>query len=291
MIGLKSIIDLLTTWAQDVQSQVSLPEWWPGSTTLAVGTIVVGLVMALWGSRLLRLFYVLAFIAVGAVAGVTIARSTRVDPLIGLVLGAGVAGLVGHLLFRWWVGVTAACCAALLVLTVAAVRNLPDVEASVKEFHEQRGQAIASSLPAEAVTGLAGDAESRSTVRALVAAARSYVSEAVSYFLEKRSDVVYRVAVVAVLAWFTGLGMGLTLPRFTTIVGTSCIGVLLISAGLLGLAGKHAPAALEAAETHERGFLISFGVVLLISLLVQARHRRPVPAAAPAAPAPPHKAG
>jgi len=291
MIGLKPLIDLLTAWAADVQSQVSLPEWWPGPVVPAIGALVLGLVLALWGSRLLRLICVLVFIAVGAAAGVAVARSTGVDPLIGLVLGAGVAGLVGHLLYRWWVGVTAACCAALLVLAVAAVRNLPDVQASMKEFHEQRGRAITSSLPAEAAAVSAEGGDPRSTVRVLVAAARSYVSEAFSYFRQKRADVVYRVAVVAALAWFTGLGMGLTLPRFTTIVGTSLAGVLLMAAGLLVLAGKHAPAALEAAESHENWFLSVCGVILFVSLIVQARHRRPAPAAAPVAPAPPQKAG
>lgn len=283
MMGFKSTIDLLAEWAQYVQLHVAQAGWWPGTTTLAVGAVAAGVVLALWGNRLLRLIYVLTFIAAGGWLGVRVTRAANVDPLIGLVLGAGVAGLVGHLLYRCWVGVTAACCGALLVVVVAAIRNGSDVQVSISEFHEQRGKAIVSSMPAEAADASTGQGACSAALGQVASVARTYVGEAFAYLRRQRPDLVYRVAVVAVLAWFTGLGMGLTLPRFTAIVGTSLCGVLLMATGLGMLAYRHAPAVLETVDGHQRLFLACLGVVLLSSLFMQARRRQtPAPPAKPA---------
>jgi hypothetical protein len=286
MIGLKAIVDFLVGWTANVKLQVTLPSWWPSAVTLAIGAILIGVILALWGGRLLRLVYVLGFIVLGGAVGVHVARAAGIDLLIGLVLGAGIAGLAGHLLYRWWVGMSVACCAALLVMGVAAVRNLPDVQASFQQFQEQRGTAASSPRPLEAATASGKPADSSEVLSQAALVLRAYVTEASQYFWQAHRDVVYRVGVVVGLAWITGLGMGLTLPRFTTILGTSCIGLIMILVGSGVLAAQYWPAALEAAESRDQWVLVGAGVLLLISLVMQARHRRPLlPPPAPPAPA------
>jgi hypothetical protein len=273
MTGVKETIDLLVGGAAFVKSHVTLPDWWPSTVALAIGAVVVGVLLALWGSRLLRLLYVLVFLAAGGAVGKRVAESAGVDILIGLVLGAGLAGLAGYLLFRWWVGVTAACCAAMLIVSVALVRNEADVQAAMKEYQQSAG--VASPLTRPSESRQAGEA---ATV------ARSYVTGALNYFWKNHRDVFYRVALVVGLAWLTGLGMGLTLPRFTTILGTSCIGVLLIMVGAGVLSSVYWSSAWETIEGQDKWLLIGAGVLLLFSLIWQSRHRRPVATAPPPAP-------
>ncbi len=288
MTGLKDIMDLLAGWAAEVGVDVSPPSWWPSTPTLVAILLILGIVLALWGSRLLRLIYVLTFIVVGGALGVAVAKTVEnVDLLIGLVIGAGLAGLAGHLLFRWWVGMTAACCAALLVLAVAGARNSQDLIAALKEYYQQQQVIVDPPQQVEAPSASEDSSSQTLVVGQAAWALKAYVADAFSYFWQTRRDVVTKVVIVAVLAWITGLGMGLALPRFTTILGTACIGVAMISLGLGMLLATYSPATLDSAAGKERYVAIGLGVLLLISLIVQARHRRLAlqPSASPA-PAP-----
>lgn len=286
MTGLKDIMDLLAGWAAQSGVNLSLPNWWPSPPTLIAILLVLGVILALWGSRLLRLFYVLTFIVVGGALGVKVARMANVDPLIGLVIGAGIIGLIGHLLYRWWVGMTAACCAALLLLTWAASRNSEALIAALQEYHEQQQVIVAAPPPAQPPGNPDSPAGPTSVVTQATWALRTYVLDAFSYFRQTRHNAVTKVVIVAVLAWFTGLGMGLALPRFTTILGTACVGVALIGLGLGVLLTTYSPATLDSMAGREKYVAVGSGVLILISLLVQARHRRPAPqATAPPVPA------
>ncbi len=289
MIGLRDIVDLLAMCAEYIRARVPPPEWWPSALTLAVILMVAGFVLAFWGNRLLRLVYVLTFIALGGAVGVSIARAAGVDLLIGLVLGAGIAGLAGHLLFRWWVGMTSGCCAALFVLAFAAGRNSADLQTALSEYAQNHPIAIPLSQPAEAPAAPDGSSPTMAAARQAGSALKDYAVGAFRYFSENHQGVVARVVVVTALAWITGLGMGLCLPRFTTILGTSYIGVTLVGLGFGVLLSGYSPTALETVENNDKWLFGVLGVLLLTSLIVQARQRRTT-AQPPAAPAPAPKA-
>jgi hypothetical protein len=289
MIGLRNIVDLLARCAEYVRAHVPPPEWWPSALTLAVILMAAGFVLAFWGNRLLRLVYVLTFIALGGAVGVSIARAAGVDLLIGLVLGAGIAGLAGHLLFRWWVGMTSGICAAVFVLAFAAGRNSADLQTALSEYARNHPVAIPLSQPAEAPAASDGSSPTTAAARQIGLALKDSALGAFRYFSENHQGVVARVVVVTALAWITGLGMGLCLPRFTTILGTSCLGVALLALGLGMLLFRYSPAALEAFENNDKWVFGVLGVLLLMSLIMQARQRRTT-AQPPAAPVPVPKA-
>lgn len=289
MTGLREIFNLLADWAAQGGVEMSRPGWWPNPPTLIAALLVLGVILAFWGSRLLRLIYVLAFIVLGGILGVMVARKTNTDLLIGLVIGAGLIGLIGHLLFRWWVGVTAACCAALLVLTVAANQNAENLISALMEYHQQQKVLVVPPPP----PGTSAGPESRPSPALMMGQVmwtlKAYLLDAFSYFRQTRQNVVAKVVIVAILAWITGLGMGLALPRFTTILGTACIGVAMISLGLGMLLATYAPETLNSVMSKDKYVAAGLGIVLLVSMIVQARHRRS--AAQPSAcPVPPPKA-
>ena len=92
-----------------------------------------------------------------------------------------------------------------------------------------------------------------------------------------------RIGLILGLAWLTGLGLGLILPRFTTIVGTSLLGVLGVAIGVVLLVPPYGSGFWPTVENHAPWFLCSLGVVLLASLVYQFRQGRP--ASAPPVPA------
>src|SRR5690349_339609 len=102
MEHIQAAIDLWSRTVELLRNHVP-PERWPNATLWSALALPIGLIMAFWGARILRTLYVLGFMAVGAYYGMKVAQSEqiKVDALVGLILGAGLAGLIGHLLFRW----------------------------------------------------------------------------------------------------------------------------------------------------------------------------------------------
>lgn len=274
MLGINQLVDRLTGGAGLIRevTRHHLPaDFWPDPDRAAIVAILAGLGLALWGARSLRAVYVLAFMGVGAAIGIKIARVMEVDILPGLVVGAGLAALVGYLLYHWWVGVTAGIGAMLLVALLAGAKYMPEIRAEVDDgrqaFDDHRlgvgSDDYASALPVD--DQAAGD----------------YFKRLASHYWNNHSDQVYRVGFVLALTWMVGLGMGLTLPRFTTVVGTSVIGVSALALGLGLVISTHWPSLWANLVGHAAWSLAGLGVLLVVSLSYQLRGRRPITVAPP----------
>lgn len=245
---------------------------WPDPRWMAGGAAVIGFVLAFWGGRVLRAFYVLAFMAVGAAVGKRVADTLQVDLLIGLVLGAGFVGLIGYLFYRWWVGLTMGLMGALLVLGLFAS---PQIEPVIRTFNDARTGAGTGSYDT-----VLSQPERQENVQ-------TYLRELWAYCWGEQRAVVYRTLGPAALAGLLGLAVGVILPRLATILATSVLGVAALVGGggyLLWLKWPNLWGRVEASPTWSIGLLVG---LLVVSLLYQASHsgRRPVPAAA-AAPVP-----
>ncbi len=270
MVDIQGVSDLLGSGFAILRNHLPpdrLPEN-PGGWAALL--IPLGVVLALWGARLLKTAYVLGFMAAGAAVGLNLARANSIDQLIGLFLGAGLAGLVGHFLFRWWVGATAAICAVLLVTFLSASKPVQ----MLKEYEEHR---LGMSSGTYALPAAPADSEV-SLVR--------YLEDFRTFLLQNKQDFVYKSAFVLGLAGLLGLGIGILLPRLTMIVGTSCVGVITASTGLGGVLSSKWPDAWGWAAANAGWCLGAAGVLLVASMLFQARKRRtalPVPAPLPAA--------
>jgi len=108
MMNIDEVVDRVSIGAEVARQHVP-PEWCPDPGITAVASLLAGLALVLWGGRLLRGLYVLAFMGIGAAIGIKIARIAEVDDLIGLVLGAGLAGVAGHVLYHCGWGSRRAC--------------------------------------------------------------------------------------------------------------------------------------------------------------------------------------
>ncbi len=271
MLDFQAVRDLWAAVQGVVHHHVDWTSW-PQPMWLAGGAAVIGLILAFWGSRVLRTLFVLAFMAAGAAAGKRAADAMQVDLLIGLVLGAGFAGLIGYLFYRWWVGLTMGVVAALLVLVLFGSSQLEPVIQSFQDARTGAGTgrydtSLLESPPEESLPG--------------------YLRDLWTYCWTQQRGVVYRTVGPAALAGLLGLAVGVILPRLATILATSVLGVTAAAAGGGYLAWLRWPnlwGRVEARPTWSLGLLAGF---LLLALLYQASHsgRRSAPAA-PVAPAP-----
>lgn len=283
MVDLQAMIDQTSSWVEFGRQYWSL-DWSLNPTWTAGIAVLAGLILALWGARLLRTVYVLALMAAGAAIGVYFARRLEVDFLLGLVLGAGLLGLIGHLLYRWLVGLTAGVCAALVVAAVGAPWLVDRAEAFADDLLAgATGQRIfadeippTDSPPADIPEG----------DMAPVVGPQTFVKALASSLWKENRQELTTLGVLIAAAIVLGLGLGVVLPRFTTIVGTSSVGVLALTTGLAMLASRHLPSLWGSILANTAWFLGGAGLLLVVSLAFQARHghlREVVSAPAPAA--------
>jgi hypothetical protein len=247
------------------------PERWPNTTLWSALALPIGLIMAFWGARLLRTLYVLGFMAAGAYVGMRVAQAeqVKVDVLLGLVLGAGLAGLIGHLLFRWWLGLTAGTLATVLVLVACA----PRVTAELQAFNDyQSGLSTGQYNLAQPKTGMTPEQ-----------LAQEYLSELKTYLWKQKPELVTRFGVLLALAALLATAMGFLMPRFTMILATSVVGVLMFAGSTGFFLSTWWQAAWAAMIVHTGWSLAACGILLLVAISYQARGPRAVAAATPKA--------
>lgn len=270
MISLEAIADLFSKGRDLVQFVPEEQRFDP--TLAAIVAVPVGLMLACWGARLLRVVFVLAFMAAGAGVGVRFAAQVPIDALFGLVVGGGIAGLVGHLFYRWWVGVTTGFLAVLLVAILGGQQLADQCQAfqdqrlgvATDEYRLPPATTMATTIPESWWAGL---------------------SEVVTQFWNDRQEFAIRSVAVSGLAWFFGLIFGLVFPRFTTVLMTSLVGVLVAAVGVGLLLSLHVPSLWQHIVSHSQWALAAVGLGLMGSLLLQlSDFHRPSPTASSAAP-------
>lgn len=273
MTDIHQMVDTISDWA-DAFRATAVGAYLPSPTWTAVLLLALGVILAVRGARLLRTIYVIAFMIGGAAAGIRVAEGQQVDLLIGLVLGAGIAALVGNLLFRWWVGVTSGAFALVVLMAFAGPRVWP-AEFEAFKIHQAE---LAERSPEMAVSVMPdGQPQAPSW------------DELSAYFWGERKDLAVKALVIAGLTFVLGLGVGLIMPRLTVVLGTSFVGVLGILLGLGSLVTMYRSEWWDVVQAHASWFMISAAVLFLVSIVTQTSvrpHSASAMSAAQAVPSP-----
>lgn len=269
MVDLKSSLEMLN-WARELSAgSPELPTAWLDPFWTAAIAVVIGFILAFWGGRVLRVGFVFAFMAAGAVAGKHFASSIQIDLLIGLVCGAGLAGAIGYVVYRWCLGVTVAVVAGLIVAATFSAPALLNERQAFDDFRLGVGTGQYSTVGTPLYSWTA--------VR--------------SYFWEqpRGRDVVYRSLGPVVLTALVGFVASILAPRFASMLATSVLGTMCLAGGSAALIGMKWPDSWTSMQAH-RGWVLGATLCLwLFSLMYQSTHpARPVlqTPVAPAAPAP-----
>ena len=269
MLNLEVISDLVARGTEAYRHYVP-PEWVPYPNLTAAGVAGAGFLLAFWGARLLRTIYILGFMVVGAAEGFKIGANLGIDTLIGLTFGAGIAGLIAYVFFRWWVGVTTGAVAALLVLALASPKLVP-----LNQGYQDFGHGVGTGNYTPG-----NGAEDQNIAE--------YAKGLSQFIWTQHKDFAERFVLAAGLAWLLGVLLGLVLPRFTMILGTSLFGVWLAAGGIGVLLCRNWPEAWTTVTAHPDWYLVGMGALLIVSAWRQTRAGRAP--AAPVAPAPPAEA-
>jgi hypothetical protein len=268
MVDLQNTFELLK-WAGGLlaDSATVRPAWFDPFWA-AVVAVVIGFILALWGGRVLRVIFVLLFMAAGAVMGKRFADSMQLELLIGLVIGGGLAGAIGYWVYRWCLGLTLGAVVALIVAVTFSAPTLLNERQTFDDFRlgVGTGQYTMPATPLYSWT-----------------AVRSYFWEQ-----PRGRNVVMKSLIPVGLAAAFGFALSVLAPRFGARLATAVLGSILLAGGAAALIASKRPETWARIQAHE-GWAV--GVVLffwLFSLLYQTTHpaRPAVPSPVPPAPAP-----
>lgn len=243
-------------------------EGFPDLRVWAPAMLLGGLVLAFFGARLLRAVYILLFMVIGGRVGVHLAGQGQVDSMFGLIIGAGVAAVIGYVLFRWWVGVTTGTLAVLIL----ALLSGPKLDAELTHLSDYLPDATADyALP------------NKSMLERTPEEQKAYGLEKLKdYLWKERADVTHRAALGLALVWILGVAVGVLLPKLTMVLGTSLIGVGLMAAGAGILVAEYEK--WDAVQANAPWLAAGAGLLLLAAISFQARGSRPPRVIPPPAP-------
>lgn len=266
MWSVEAVTDLVARGADFYRHYVPA-DWVAYPNVAAVGVAVAGILFAFWGVRLLRTIYMLAFLVLGAAIGVKAGRHFEIDVLVGLTFGAGIAAFLGYLLFRWWVGVSAGLVAVLVIVAVAWPR--------IQEL--QQGYYDLEHGVGTGVYVLGGEQVTLSPAQ--------YATAVGWYAWEYRREFATRLLFAVGLGFMLGTVTGLLLPKFTMVLGTTLIGVVLMAIGAGVFLWLNFPGTWEMVAGHPDWYLVGMGAMLIVAAWRQVRPGRvraePVLAAPP----------
>jgi len=237
------------------------------SVPTALLLISAGVVLGVLGARLIRPLLAVAFGAAGAFAAGRLACAQGLPVPVLAILGAALAGGLGYLLHRLWVGVGVGMLLAVVALSVFGYhRVLPEVveyqQVTVVTGVDGVAEFVLPEPPAEG--GVVGPGPEQ------------WARDFWAHLTRRHSDVNRQVAAIGTAAALLGLLVGTLATRFALIVSTALVGTSLVASGAALLTAEVFPTVYQSALEQPRMLYGAGGGLLLISVVLQAMlNRRP----------------
>ena len=244
------------------QARLYTLQWLPADVALSVVPtalvmLVLGIGVAVLGAKLARFTITSVFILAGAGTGYLFSHAYQFPPLICMLTAALFVGLIGHLAFRFWVGLgLSVVLAGLVVGGFSYARLAPHVttfEQQVVKVSDGQG-----ALP------LAGESKADS-----VMAPRQWFSRFTAFVQERDADAERVGSALAALALMTGLLIGLVAARLALIVSTSALGTFLALGGTGALFSHFGSADYRLGSSHPVVVGLAVGAFFATSLFLQ----------------------
>jgi hypothetical protein len=241
-----------------------------GAVPAALIFLVAGVGLSVLGAKLARVGVTTAFVSLGGVAGAGFARELDFHPLIGVLVGGLLIGIIAYQTFRLWVGLGAAVVfSSLVVGTFGYQRVVP----YVAEFEQGvQHPAVAGPITFAVPTTIEQQAYRDRTPR-------QWAEEFWAFVTQRDANVARNTKGLATVALLTGLCLGILAVRWALILSTSLVGTVLVTTAVATLLTHSVPESYQAFQ-HNPGLLgVGVGGFLVTSLILQTMLSRKSPAA------------
>ena len=252
-----------------------------GAVPAALIFLVAGVGLSVLGAKLARFGVTTAFVALGGVAGAGFARELDFHPLIGVLVGGLLIGIIAYQTFRLWVGLGAAVVFSSLVVGTFGYQRVVPYVAEFEQGVQHR--AIVVPLPhgrgsdSSPITFAVPTAVEQQAYRDRTP--RQWAEEFWAFVTQRDANVARNTKGLATVALLTGLCLGILAVRWALILSTSLVGTVLVTTAVATLLTHSVPESYQAFQ-HNPGLLgVGVGGFLVTSLILQTMLSRKSPAA------------
>ncbi len=226
--------------------------------------LVAGVGLSVLGAKFARFGLTSAFVVAGGLGGQMFGEEVGFPPIVCVLIGAFLVGIIAFQTFRLWVGVGAAIVFSSMVMgTFGYHRLVPHVTS----FQNDRAAAVVSSPQEEPVAfALPTPADQQAY---LDRTPKEWAQSFWAYLTEQDYNTARYSQGLAVLALLTGLSMGLLAVRWALILSTSLLGTSMVTTGLATLLTQSVPDSYQAFQNNPKLVGIGIGAFLATSLVLQ----------------------
>jgi len=241
-----------------------------GAVPAALVFLVAGIGLSVLGAKLARFGITSAFVVLGGVLGARFGQEMDFHPLICVLVGGLLIGVIAYQTFRMWVGVGAAIVFSSLVLGTFSYRQ---VAPYVAEFQQGAQQpAIQSPITFAIPTPMEQQAYRDRTPR-------QWAEEFWAFVTVRDVNVARNTKALAIVALLTGLCLGILAVRWALILATSLVGTVFVTTAAATLLTRSVPESYQAFQNHPGLVGVGIGGFLVASLILQTLLSRQSPSA------------
>lgn len=228
--------------------------------------LVLGIGLSVLGAKMARFAVTTAFVALGGAAGAAFGRHVGFSPLLCVLVGAFLVGVIGYQTFRLWVGVGAAVVFGIVAMSIFSAKelrpHLQDYEVSYVD-RSPSGEAQFT-LPSSQQQGafFQGEPEQR-------------LKDFWSYVEQRHASTARNAKGLLALSLLSGLAIGLVAARWALILATSLVGTMFVVLGGAAVLAKSVDHAFGSLMQKPSLFAMVIGGFFITSLVLQGLLARP----------------
>ena len=266
MNGIETILEQARLFAVQHAPTDALREAVPAALVL----LVAGIGLSVLGAKLARFGVTSAFVVLGGVLGSRFGQEMGFQPLICVLVGAFLIGVIAYQTFRLWVGVGAAVVFSSLVLGTFGYQRLVPYVAEFQQGAQQ--PAIQSPITFAVPTPVEQQAYRERTPGQWAEEFWAFVTQGDANFAKNTKG-------LATVALLTGLCLGIVAMRWALILATSLVGTVLVTTAAATLLTQSVPESYQAFQNNPSLVGVGVGGFLVTSLILQAMLSRKGPSA------------
>jgi len=267
MTEIESILEAARTFA----AQHAPADVLRSAIPAAIVMLVAGVGISVLGAKLARFGMTTGFVVVGGALGAAFAKEFNFAPIICVLGGALLVGVIGFQTFRLWVGLGAALVFSSLVMGTFGYQK---VVPYMSEFRQQTAEPRIESPIAFALPSREDQVAQRERTP------QQWAQEFWTYLTERDAATAQNTKALSLVALLTGLCMGILAVRWALIIATSLVGTVLVTSAMATLLTNSVPESCQAFQRNPSLVGVGVGGFLVTSLILQTMlSRKSAPAA------------
>ncbi len=261
MDELANILDQTRQYAVG-QLEGGSASWLTNQVVAGIGVLLLGVGLSVLGAKFARAGLTTAFVVFGGSVGMWFSNLTGFAPLICVLTGSLLIGLIGFQTFKLWIGVGAA-----IVFSSVAMGAFGYDQLLPHVVEYQETASLVEQTPDGKTNFTVPTISEQNNYR--IRDPRVWATDFWVFLTDRDMNTANNARALGIVALLTGLCMGLIAVRWALILATSIVGTSMVTTGLATLMTHSVPDTYQAFNKNPVLLGVVVGGFLITSLVLQ----------------------